>query len=59
MHESIYDTFLQRLCETLRSAVIGDPMLPETNCGPMTAVELRDNLVRQVRESVEMGAQLV
>ena len=36
LHRSIHDRFVERLIEVARSARIGDPMLPETNVGPIT-----------------------
>jgi acyl-CoA reductase-like NAD-dependent aldehyde dehydrogenase len=36
LHRSIHDRFVARLIEVARSARIGDPMLPETNVGPIT-----------------------
>ena len=36
LQRSIHDTFVERLVEVAKSARIGDPMLPETNVGPIT-----------------------
>jgi len=36
LQESIHDVFVKRLVEVAREARIGNPMLPETNVGPVT-----------------------
>jgi len=38
---------------------MGDPMEEDTRVGPISRMDLRDNLHRQVRESVEKGARLL
>jgi succinate-semialdehyde dehydrogenase/glutarate-semialdehyde dehydrogenase len=38
---------------------MGDPMEEDTRVGPIARMDLRDNLHRQVRESVEKGARLL
>ena len=57
--ESIADQFLAQLVEALRGRRMGDPLSPATQVGPQARVDLRDALHRQVRESVERGAQLL
>lgn len=36
LQRSIHDAFMKRLVEVARSAKIGNPMLPDTNVGPVT-----------------------
>jgi succinate-semialdehyde dehydrogenase/glutarate-semialdehyde dehydrogenase len=57
--ESIADQFLAQFVEALRGRRMGDPLSPATQVGPQARVDLRDALHRQVRESVERGAQLL
>ncbi|MCK4771769.1 MAG: NAD-dependent succinate-semialdehyde dehydrogenase [Candidatus Latescibacteria bacterium] len=38
---------------------MGDPMEEDTRIGPIARMDLRDNLHRQVKESVEKGARLL
>lgn len=43
--------------ELMRAAKLGDPMQEDTAVGPLARHDLRDNLHRQVVESVRMGAR--
>ena len=38
---------------------MGDPLNDETKLGPMQSVKARDDLHRQVSESIERGAKLL
>ncbi|HSN83271.1 MAG TPA: aldehyde dehydrogenase family protein [Polyangiales bacterium] len=45
--------------ERMRNLEMGDPTDPATTVGPMATIGLRDDLHRQVRESIEGGARLL
>jgi len=51
--------FERRFVAGVEALRIGDPLDPLTQMGPLARVDLRDNLERQVRESISMGARLV
>jgi DNA-binding MarR family transcriptional regulator len=66
LHRSIHDGFVERLIEVARSARIGDPMLPDTNVGPITTAPqyrkvldymgaARQNVQRIVNDLVKEG----
>ncbi|TVR51033.1 MAG: NAD-dependent succinate-semialdehyde dehydrogenase [Gemmatimonadales bacterium] len=57
--ESLREEFERRMVEGMSRAVMGDPMDEETTLGPQARLDLRDELHRQVRESVEAGARLL
>jgi succinate-semialdehyde dehydrogenase/glutarate-semialdehyde dehydrogenase len=57
--EAVADQFVARFVETLRSRRMGDPLSPETQVGPQARVDLRDDLHRQVQESIKRGARLM
>lgn len=52
----IYDEFVERFVEQSRALQVGDPMDEATDIGPIARDDLRENLHRQVRASIEMGA---
>ncbi|MDW8106335.1 MAG: NAD-dependent succinate-semialdehyde dehydrogenase [Armatimonadota bacterium] len=54
----LYEPFLERFIEQSRALQMGDPMDEATDIGPLARADLRDNLHRQVSESVAMGAQV-
>ena len=57
--DPVADEFAEALiaeCERLR---VGDPTDPDTQMGPMARADLRDQLERQLRESLDRGARLL
>jgi succinate-semialdehyde dehydrogenase / glutarate-semialdehyde dehydrogenase len=54
--ESVAGRFAERFAEELRSRRMGDPLSRETQVGPQARVDLRDDLHRQVEESLKRGA---
>ena len=52
----IADEFVLQLKEKVESLKMGDPLDEVTQIGPMARLDLRDELHRQVIESVEQGA---
>jgi succinate-semialdehyde dehydrogenase/glutarate-semialdehyde dehydrogenase len=59
VHQSIADDFERRFAAGLDALVIGDPLDERTQVGPLATPSIRDDLERQVRESVAAGARLV
>ena len=57
--ESVADQFLTRFVDELRARRMGDPLSRDTQVGPQARVDLRDDLHRQVQESIERGARLL
>src|SRR5262245_59101154 len=57
--DSVADRFLDRFADELRSRRVGDPLSRDTHVGPQARAELRDDLHRQVEESVKGGAALL
>jgi succinate-semialdehyde dehydrogenase/glutarate-semialdehyde dehydrogenase len=57
--EALAEQFLDRFVAELRSRRMGDPMARETQVGPQARINLRDDLHRQVEESVKRGAKLM
>ncbi|MCS7209433.1 MAG: NAD-dependent succinate-semialdehyde dehydrogenase [Fimbriimonadales bacterium] len=52
----VMEEFLERFIEQSRLLRMGDPMDEEVDIGPIARADLRENLHRQVQESIEMGA---
>lgn len=55
---SIYDSFLEHVSKLLSLATFGDPY-QDVTIGPLARVDLRDEVHKQVTESVQGGARLV
>ncbi len=55
--EPIADRFVELFKAELSSRKMGDPLDPKTQVGPQARVDLRDDLHKQVSESIKRGAQ--
>ena len=59
VHERVATDFTDRFVEGIRSLRIGDPMLPDTDIGPLATRQIADDLEKQVAESVRLGARIL
>ncbi|MGN6699343.1 MAG: NAD-dependent succinate-semialdehyde dehydrogenase [Thermomicrobiales bacterium] len=57
--DAIADDFLQRFKAAAEALPVGDPTARTTRLGPLARADLRDNLERQLADSVQQGAQVV
>jgi len=55
--EAVADRFLERFRSELAARRMGDPTARETQVGPQARADLRDQLHRQVTESIKRGAR--
>src|SRR5690554_4876187 len=58
IQEGIYDEFVQELSYRIRQLKMGDPFDPTTEIGPLARVDLAEDLEKQVKQSVKMGAEI-
>ncbi len=59
VHERVADDFERRFADGLRRLKVGDPTAADTDVGPLATPQLVDDLERQLRDSIAMGARLV
>jgi len=59
VEQGIVEEFTRKFIETTRQLVVGDPLATDTYIGPMARFDLRDELDRQVRDTLEEGATLL
>src|SRR5207247_2669847 len=57
--ESIAADFERRFAKGVEDLVVGDPMDPKTQVGPLARRDLLETLERQVGESVRAGARVL
>jgi succinate-semialdehyde dehydrogenase / glutarate-semialdehyde dehydrogenase len=57
--ESIADQFIDRLVEHYKQLKIGDPMLLDTDIGPLATPGILRDLDQQVKTSIEQGAKVL
>lgn len=59
VHEAIADRFLAGLVEKFAALKVGDPLQLDTDIGPLATPAIRQDLDRQVRETVLRGAKVL
>jgi succinate-semialdehyde dehydrogenase/glutarate-semialdehyde dehydrogenase len=56
--DKVYDAFLEKFVARFEGVKTGDPMADDSDMGPMSRAELRDDLQDQVDQSVANGAKI-
>ena len=59
VHRSRIDAFRAAFVDGMRSRVVGDPLLPGVDLGPLARADLRDRLDEQIARSVALGAEVL
>ena len=59
VHEEVYDSFMERFVAGVKSQKVGDPLLMDTDIGPLATSAIRDELAQQVEKTVSAGAGLL
>lgn len=59
LHRSIWDETLALLTEETRAQVVGDPLLPATDVGPVVSAEAADRIRHWLDEAMQAGARIV
>ena len=59
IHRSIYDDFLERLIAGARQLVVGDPLNPETQLGPMVDGHQAQRTEGWVKEAEQLGGRVL
>ncbi len=59
VHESLYTEFTSLISDYVDGLVLGDPLLPDTDLGPMARDNYRAKVERQVADAVARGARVL
>jgi succinate-semialdehyde dehydrogenase/glutarate-semialdehyde dehydrogenase len=59
VHDAVYDAFVSDFVAGMEALVVGDPMDERTQIGPLATSGIRDDLEKQVGESVAAGARVL
>jgi succinate-semialdehyde dehydrogenase/glutarate-semialdehyde dehydrogenase len=59
VHRDVYGEFERRYLEAMAKLRVGDPLLPDTDVGPLATEQGLRDVERQVDESVRAGARLL
>ena len=57
--EPVYDEFVERFVALSKEQRMGDPKDEKTDIGPQARLDLRDDLHKQVQESIDQGAECI
>ena len=57
--QQVYESFVSQFVERMRSLKVGDPMKAETEIGPLATESILRGVDRQVRDSIDVGANLL
>jgi len=55
--DEVYDRLVRRIVELTETLNVGDPSLPDTDCGPLATAEQRDTVAAQVDDALARGAR--
>lgn len=59
VHTDIYDEFEKLFVAAFQRLRMGDPLLPETDIGPLAQAQAVETLEKQVRAGIEAGARVL
>ena len=59
VHENIYDQFVNSYVEQVKKMVVGDPMQPTTEIGPLSRKEQMEFLISQINDAEDKGATVL
>jgi succinate-semialdehyde dehydrogenase/glutarate-semialdehyde dehydrogenase len=57
--EEVFDQFVEEQKALLENMWLGDPMLENTDMGPMARLDLLEGIEKQVNQSINMGAKIL
>jgi succinate-semialdehyde dehydrogenase / glutarate-semialdehyde dehydrogenase len=57
--EAIADEFLEKFIKRMSAMKVGDPMDADTELGPMSSETAAENIIDQIKRSVDVGATLL
>ena len=57
--EEVSDEFLKKFTEKMKNLVIGDPMDPKTELGPLSSEAAVVHIADQIKKAIDAGAKLV
>src|ERR1051326_4027566 len=58
-HDDVFEEFCELFVRHTRDLVVGDPMDERTDVGPLATSKIRDDLDKQVQDTVRAGARLL
>ena len=59
VHAKVYDEFLEKFTAEMKKMVMGDPLDPKTELGPLVSAQHRDRVEAYIKSAVDEGAKVI
>lgn len=59
VHQSLFEEFIARFKKSVEALKMGNPMLEDTDIGPLARIDLAKDIEEQVNKSKAMGAKVI
>lgn len=59
VEDMVHDEFVEKLCALTKELKLGDPIMTDTDVGPLAATRFRDEIQEHLAESIKMGATVI
>ncbi len=59
VHEKVFDKFMSKFTEETKKLRLGDPMLEDTDVGPVIDTASADRIMRWIEDALDSGAKLI
>jgi aldehyde dehydrogenase (NAD+) len=59
IHKSIIEKFTEKLVKVVKKAIVGDPLNPKTQIGPIANKIHYENILKNISDAVEFGHKLI
>jgi acyl-CoA reductase-like NAD-dependent aldehyde dehydrogenase len=59
VHEKVYDEFLEKFTVAMKKFVMGDPLDPKTELGPLVSAQHRDRVEGYIQSAIDEGAKVI
>ena len=57
--KEVFEKLVEKITKVIGKYIVGDPTKPQTHCGPLARNDLREEVHKQVKDSIKKGAKLV
>ena len=59
VHEKVYGEFLEKFTVAMKKFVMGDPLDPKTELGPLVSAQHRDRVEGYIQSAIDEGAKVI
>ena len=59
LQENISDIFIKKLLSKVKKIKLGDPILDDTQMGPLCTKNQKEKIIKEIKKSVQQGAKII